>query len=83
VIPECPQWYVDNEFNLTLSGVYAMTANSWREDSYLGVDHAWSGSIDAKYFFHRYFSIGAQGTLLSVNSNEVFDNGFTPGPHRE
>ena len=77
VVPECPQWYADNEFNLSLSGVYAMTANSWREDTYLGVDHAWGGSIDAKYFFHRYFGIGAQGTLLSVNGHEIFDNGFT------
>ena len=44
VVPECPQWYADNEFNLSLSGVYAMTANSWREDTYLGVDHAWGAA---------------------------------------
>ena len=77
VAPECPQWYADNEFNVSLSGVYAATGNSWREDRYLGVDHAWGGSIDAKYFFHRYFGLGVQGTVLSVNSREIFDNGFT------
>jgi len=74
--PECPQWYADNEFNLSLSGVYAFTSNEWREDRYLGVDHAWGGSIDAKYFVHRYFGFGVQGTILSVKDNEFFDNGF-------
>jgi Outer membrane protein beta-barrel domain len=73
----CPQWYADNELNLSLSGVYALTGSPWREDTYLGVDHAWGGAIDAKYFMHRYFGFGVQGNVLSVNSNEVFDNGFT------
>lgn len=77
VAPECPQWYADTEFNLGLSGVYAFTANSWRDDLYLGVDHAWGGAIDVKYFFHRNFGLGIQGTLLDVHSNEVLENGFT------
>jgi hypothetical protein len=77
ITPECPQWYADQEFNLSLSGVYAPTLNSWREDRYLGVDHAWGGAIDAKYFMHRYFGLGVQGTFLSVNDLETFDNGFT------
>ena len=76
VTPECPQWYADNEFNLSLSGVYAATGSMWRDDLYLGVDHAWGGSVDLKYFMHRYFGLGVQGTLLSVNSTESFDNGF-------
>ena len=76
-VPECPQWYADNEFNLSLSGVYAATGNVWREDRYLGVDHAWGGSVDAKYFVHRYFGFGVQGTILSVDDNEIIDNGFT------
>jgi hypothetical protein len=70
VTPECPQWYADNEFNLSLSGVYAATGSRWREDLYLGVDHAWGGSVDLKYFMHRYFGLGVQST-------EVFDDGFT------
>lgn len=76
VASECPQWYADNEFNLSLSGVYAMTGNSWQDDLYLGVDHAWGGSIDLKYFMHRYFGFGIQGTLLAVDDNQTFDNGF-------
>lgn len=77
VAPECPQWYADNEFNVSLSGVYAATGNEWREDQYLGVDHAWGGAIDAKYFIHRYFGFGVQGTILSVKDNEIIDNGFS------
>ncbi|HEX4640531.1 MAG TPA: hypothetical protein VH252_04045 [Chthoniobacterales bacterium] len=75
VTPDCPQWYADNEFNLSLSGVYAMTGNSWQDDLYLGIDHSWGGAIDLKYFMHRYFGFGIQGTLLAVNDNETFDNG--------
>jgi hypothetical protein len=77
IAPECPQWYADNEFNLSLSGVFAFTGSPWREDRYLGVDHAWGGSVDAKYFMHRYFGLGVQGTILSVNGGETFDDGFT------
>ena len=75
--PPCPQWYADNEFNLSLSGAYAITGTEWREDTYLVADHAWGGSIDAKYFVHRYFGFGVQGNILSVNSDESVDNGFT------
>src|SRR4026208_1969017 len=73
----CPQWYADNEFNLTISGAYAFTGESWRDDRYLGVDHAWGGSLDAKWFIHRYFGFGVQGSLLSLNNSDVIDNGFT------
>jgi hypothetical protein len=71
----CPQWYADNEFNLTLSGAYAFTGTEWRNDRYLGVDHAWGGSLDAKYFVHRYFGFGFQGSLLATSHDEeTFDN---------
>ena len=75
--PPCPQWYADNEFNLTLSGAWAPTGNNWAEDSYLVADHGWGGSIDAKYFIHRYFGFGIQGNLIHVNSHTFEDNGFT------
>ncbi|MFZ1221174.1 MAG: outer membrane beta-barrel protein [Chthoniobacterales bacterium] len=72
--PPCPQWYADNEFNLTLSGAYAFTGTEWRDDRYLGVDHAWGGSLDAKYFVHRYFGFGFQGSLLFANTDDTFNN---------
>ena len=74
--PPCPQWYADNEFNLTLSGVYMGTSNDWRDDQYFAVDHAWGGAIDAKYFVHRYWGFGVQGWVASAHSHDVFDNGF-------
>ena len=70
----CPEWYADNEWNVGISGVYAPTANEWEEDTFLGVDHAWGGAIDAKYFFRRYFGLGIQGFGLSVNGDN--DNDF-------
>jgi hypothetical protein len=65
----CPEWYRDTEWNVSLWGTYAFTGESWRDDTYLGVDHAWGGGIDAKYFFHRYFGIGIEGYGLALNQN--------------
>ena len=79
----CPEWYADNEWNVGVSVVYAPTANEYREDTYLGVDHGWGGAIDAKYFFRRYFGLGIQAFGLSVNrgdngrfdfDNDIFDD---------
>ena len=70
----CPEWYADNEWNVGISGIYAPTANEWEEDTYLGVDHAWGGAIDAKYFFRRYFGLGVQAFGLSLSRNENDDN---------
>ncbi len=73
----CPTWYADNEWNLTISGVYAATINDHNEDTYLGDDHSWGGAIDAKYFFRRYFGLGIQGFGLSTdNSHGNNENGF-------
>jgi len=64
----CPTWYADNEWNIGISGVYAPTVNTWPEDRYLGVDHAWGGALDVKYFFRRFFGIGVQGFGVFANS---------------
>jgi hypothetical protein len=39
VPPPCPQWYADNEFNLSISGVYAFSGN---DNTFL--DHGWGGA---------------------------------------
>ncbi|MBA2623426.1 MAG: hypothetical protein H0U88_07390 [Chthoniobacterales bacterium] len=70
----CPSWYADNEFNVSISGVYAPTLNDYVEDTYLGVDHGWGAAIDAKFFFRRYFGVGIQGFGLSLNNSS--DDGF-------
>jgi hypothetical protein len=67
----CPTWYADNEFNIGASLVYGATNNDWEDDTYLGVDHAWGGAIDAKYFFRRYFGVGVQAFGLSINQDDL------------
>jgi hypothetical protein len=64
--PPCPQWYADNEFNVSLWGTYIFTGNNWVDDTYLQADHAWGGGGDLKYFFHRYFGVGIEGWAVSA-----------------
>jgi len=80
VVPPCPQWYADNEFNLSLSGVYAFTQDPWVDDTYLRTDHSWGGAIDAKYFMHRYFGFGLQGFVVSAKTHDIGDNGVERFP---
>lgn len=70
----CPSWYADNEWNVGISGVYAPTLNDYRDDTYLGVDHAWGGAIDVKYFFRRYFGVGIQGFGLALSTDDTLAN---------
>jgi hypothetical protein len=70
--PFC-NWYADREWNVSVWGTYAFTGNEYREDRYLGVDHAWGGGLDAKYFFSRYFGLGVQGFGLALNNNNNND----------
>jgi hypothetical protein len=65
----CPEWYANNEWDVNLWGTYAFTGTEWRDDRYLGVDHAWGGGIDAKYFFMRYFGVGVEGFGLALDNN--------------
>src|ERR1700741_4127335 len=64
--PPCPQWYADNEFNVSLWGTYVFTGNEWLNDRYLEADHAWGGGGDLKYFFHRYFGVGIEGWAVDA-----------------
>jgi hypothetical protein len=85
--PPCPEWYADNEFNVSLWGTYVFTANSWRTDRYIEADHAWGGGIDLKYFFHRYFGVGIEGWAVDARqarnnifidfSDNIFENSVT------
>ena len=85
--PPCPEWYADNEFNVSLWGTYVFTGTEWRNDRYLLADHAWGGGIDFKYFFHRYFGVGIEGWAVDARqarqnifvdfSDNVFVNSVT------
>ena len=72
--PPCPEWYADNEFNVSLWGTYVFTGTEWRNDRYIEADHAWGGGIDAKYFFHRYFGIGIEG--WAIDARQARENDF-------
>jgi hypothetical protein len=71
----CPEWYADNEWNVGLWGTYVFTGNEWREDRYIGDDHAWGGGLDIKYFFHRYFGIGIEGWAVDARREFVEASG--------
>jgi hypothetical protein len=70
--PPCPEWYADNEWNVSVWGTYAFTGNDWFDDRYIDADHALGGGLDAKYFFHRYFGVGIEGWAVDSN-RETFD----------
>src|ERR1700730_15887828 len=72
--PPCPQWYADNEFNVSLWGTYLFTGTDSANDRYVEADHAWGGGIDLKYFFHRYFGIGIEG--WAVDARRTFEDVF-------
>jgi len=76
----CPEWYANTEWNIDIWGTYAFTGEEWRNDRYLGVDHAWGGGLDAKYFFARYFGVGVEAYGLHLNNGggQTFflDNGL-------
>ena len=94
VAPPCPQWYADNEWNISLWGTYAATGTEYNPnlflfdlvestteghtvygtfDKYLGGDHAFGGGIDIKYFFHRYFGIGLEASVMNAHRGAGFE----------
>jgi hypothetical protein len=64
--PPCPEWYADQEFNVSLWGTYVFSGNEWVDDRYLEADHAWGGGAELKYFFHRYFGVGMEGWVVDA-----------------
>ncbi len=62
-------WYANQEWNASLWGTYAFTGTDWPDDRYLGVDHAWGGGGDFKFFFARYFGIGVEG--FGINARDT------------
>ena len=75
--PPCPQWYADNEFNVSLWGTYIFTGNNWQTDRYIEADHAWGGGIDLKYFFHRYFGVGIEGWAVMPDKRATISSSIS------
>jgi hypothetical protein len=59
--PSSQDWFHDREWNFDLFGTYAFTAAAYRNDRFLGVDHAWGGGLDVNYMFSRYLGLGIEG----------------------
>lgn len=79
--PPCPEWYANNEFNVSLWGTYIFTGTNWGDDRYLEADHAWGGGGDIKYFFMRYFGVGIEGWAASArqarqSTSSILATGF-------
>ena len=75
----CPSWYADNEWNIGISFAYAANVSDDGNDNNVfffgddSWDDAFGGSLDVKYFFHRYWGVGIQGIALAVdNDNNNF-----------
>src|SRR3954471_24762582 len=69
----CPQWYADNEWNIGVSFAYAANVSNDDNSPFLfddSWDDAFGGSLDVKYFFHRYWGIGFQGPILGTDQND-------------
>src|SRR5712691_8950720 len=88
--PPCPEWYADNEWNVSLWGTYVFTGTDFNRsdieaadddaifgsyDRFVGKSHAWGAGFDAKYFFHRYFGVGIEGFALDGRgTHAIFDH---------
>jgi len=76
--PPCPEWYADQEFNVSLWGTYVFPGHSWTEDRYLQGAQGWGGGGDVKYFFHRYFGVGIEGWVVDAKRHFVRDDDGDP-----
>src|SRR6266513_796856 len=73
----CPEWYRDTEWNINLWGTYALTGNSWRNDTYLGVEHAWGGGGREELIFASDGDvIGARNDGSETKAVGQFGGGF-------
>jgi hypothetical protein len=43
--------------------------NSSSHDRFIDRDNAWGGGADIKYFFSKYWALGAEGFVLDTNTN--------------
>src|SRR5438046_9434066 len=67
--PPCPEWYADQEFNVSLWGTYIFTANNWQDDRYMLSYHAWGGGIDTKYLLIHYLVVELDGWMVVVGQH--------------
>jgi hypothetical protein len=49
----------------------------WSKDRLINRDNAWGGGADIKYFFSKYWGLGAEGFILDAKSNIAGSGLFT------
>ena len=64
--PSSDSLFRDTEFDVSLLGTGIFTQTAASSDRYFGADHAFGGTLNAKFFFAKYF-----GTGLSVSGFDV------------
>jgi hypothetical protein len=47
------------------------------DDKFLNRDDAWGGGVDVKYFFSKYWALGAEGFIVDAKSNSAGAGLFT------
>jgi hypothetical protein len=75
-----PDWFRANEWDVTAFGTGVWTQTAAKQDRYLGVDHAFGGTLDGKYFFSKYFGAGLSFTGLAINNSTSLETGFFGEP---
>jgi opacity protein-like surface antigen len=60
--------YFKDGFSIGLSGVGNWTQSEFKTDRYFGVDHAFGGTIDLKYFLKEYYGIGVRFSGYNVRN---------------
>lgn len=62
---------IGNTFNFNRQFATFNLSEFFSSDRYLETDHAWGGGVDVKYFFCRYFAVGAEGFLFDAKRNTL------------
>ncbi len=67
------------EWDIGVAGQGVWTQTASKQDRYLGLDHAFGGTLDGEYFFSKYFGGGISFSGLSVDNSNSLETGFLGG----
>jgi Outer membrane protein beta-barrel domain len=70
--PAPAAYFKANEFDFSLGGLGSWTQTPYHRDRYFGLDHAFGGTLEAKYFFTQNIGAGISFSGYDArNSNSV------------
>src|SRR5258708_6430253 len=77
VPPPAPDsFFKAGEWDLAVGGLGSWTKTTSKQDRYFGVDKAFGGTADAKYFFSEYFGGGLSFSGYDVRNSTSVQSGF-------